>query len=1071
MPHMSSLKFRFFLVLTLALLAISPARVQAQAENSNAASRLYNNAAERQNLGQYDVAAQKWNEFIQKFPNDSRLDNVHYFLGLCLLKEKNFPEANKAFEIVISKYPKSTKLAACSYNRASALYQLAVGSKKSDDYKIAARAFADTANQHKATRYGDMATYYQGESLYSAGDAAGSTAAYDALIKNFPKSSLLADAYYALGTTQQELGQDEAAARTYSDFLSKKELASSKIAPEIGLRYGMSLFNQKKYNEAEKLFDSAAKVPNFQHAPFALLRQAQCQLEKGKVAEAANLFVELPKKFPKSPYRIPAELAAGRCFYQTDRLDDARKLLEPIAKTKSNEAPEAAYWLGRTLLKLDNPQDAVAVLDAAVASFKEGPFAAYLQVARLDAMFELPERRVQTQAPYADFARQNPDHPLAGQAAYMSALVALGRSDYAQARSQGEAFLANSKFAHSELTPAVLYIAAEGYLLDTSSNNSANAAKAEALYRLLVSKHPEHSRAARSHLRIGWCLYQAKKFQEAGSYLQTNFGKLTQPDHKAEAQLLLGRSLSGQKKETEALAAFDKALKENSEWERSDEVLAAAAQCERSLNNIAGAKSRLERLVKDYPQSELLGQAIYHLGEISQGENKSDAAVARYREVINRFADSEFSAPARYGIAACLFAKEDYNGAITSLNELLTNKVEADITSRAQYLRGVVYQRLKKPAEAVKDLEAFLSSSPTGDLALDARCALALGQVELGQFDQANASVTALLQAKSDYAHADKIFYEMGHALLQQKKEDEAIASFKQLVEKLPKSRLVAECYFHLGRQHEEKADATKADDAKKVEIIAAAKLFESGLASAKDKPMREKLQYKLGDMQFRQDLFEQAAQTLQAQIHEHPNGELVGPGRFLAAECLFRLNKRAEALPLFDKVIKDKVAHYEDDALYRAGECAADSDKWPESQQYYTTLVAQFKDYQQVNEARYGIVLALIKQKKLDEAKPICEQIVDSTESETAAKAFFTLGEIAFARGEMNEAIDHFLNVAVGYPYPKWKPLARFEAGRCFMELKQYDKAIKSLERVIKEYPDHEKVKDCQKLIAAMQK
>ncbi len=38
-------------------------------------------------------------------------------------------------------------------------------------------------------------------------------------------------------------------------------------------------------------------------------------------------------------------------------------------------------------------------------------------------------------------------------------------------------------------------------------------------------------------------------------------------------------------------------------------------------------------------------------------------------------------------------------------------------------------------------------------------------------------------------------------------------------------------------------------------------------------------------------------------------------------------------------------------------------------------------------------------------------------------------------------------------------------------MELKQYDKAIKSLERVIKEYPDHEKVKDCQKLIAEMKK
>ena len=77
-------------------------------------------------------------------------------------------------------------------------------------------------------------------------------------------------------------------------------------------------------------------------------------------------------------------------------------------------------------------------------------------------------------------------------------------------------------------------------------------------------------------------------------------------------------------------------------------------------------------------------------------------------------------------------------------------------------------------------------------------------------------------------------------------------------------------------------------------------------------------------------------------------------------------------------------------------------------------------------------------------------EQITRETETEAAAKARFMVGEIAFGQKKYEEAIEHYLEVAVGYPYKEWQALARYETGRCFAELGDKDKAIAARKKVL---------------------
>ena len=114
----------------------------------------------------------------------------------------------------------------------------------------------------------------------------------------------------------------------------------------------------------------------------------------------------------------------------------------------------------------------------------------------------------------------------------------------------------------------------------------------------------------------------------------------------------------------------------------------------------------------------------------------------------------------------------------------------------------------------------------------------------------------------------------------------------------------------------------------------------------------------------------------------------------------------------------------------------------------------------------RYGLARAVQQQKQFDRALQIYDEITRQTETETAAKARFMIGEIRFGQMQYEEAIEHFLLVSVGYPYEEWQALARFETSRCFVELKDVKRAIKTLREMIDKHPEHPRTKDAEKML-----
>ena len=96
-------------------------------------------------------------------------------------------------------------------------------------------------------------------------------------------------------------------------------------------------------------------------------------------------------------------------------------------------------------------------------------------------------------------------------------------------------------------------------------------------------------------------------------------------------------------------------------------------------------------------------------------------------------------------------------------------------------------------------------------------------------------------------------------------------------------------------------------------------------------------------------------------------------------------------------------------------------------------------------------------------------EKVTEETDTETAAKARFMIGECCFAQKKHKEASKHFLKAAFAYGHKEWSAMAWFEAARCFEVLKDVDQAKNCYQQMIEKFPEHSKIADAKKRLAEL--
>lgn len=223
------------------------------------------------------------------------------------------------------------------------------------------------------------------------------------------------------------------------------------------------------------------------------------------------------------------------------------------------------------------------------------------------------------------------------------------------------------------------------------------------------------------------------------------------------------------------------------------DVLALSVEALRRSGDTAGARARLEGVLKKQPENY---DALLHLARLDLAEGKLDTAVKRTDAVLGMRPTLLGAFFVRSEAASRLGKVEDSRAALESVLKIHPGDIEGSIALADLLEKGATKEGLAQAVELYKKVLAT-----KGAPLLRAHYGLAWVYERSNQLDLAAAEYReALLLAPGDAAVVNSV----GVVLLRQKKFQEAIVQFKRAIDLDP---LAPEAYANLGAVADEQAD------------------------------------------------------------------------------------------------------------------------------------------------------------------------------------------------------------------------------------------------------------------------
>jgi len=386
--------------------------------------------------GELSKSSETWNHLIARVPSFTLNDYAHYYLAESYRRQGRQAEALKSYQDLIDRYPSSllqpegqfklAKVLALQKRYVEAVTVYATFLRKFPHHPLASRALWESAHaleaqgdfkaalesygklqkaypysfwaaqarkrekeiftQHPELRpsWDDRKLYGEGSRLYGLSLFAQAEEALARLAQEFPRSPLMEKALPLLGKAQYSLRENEAALKTFEDFLVRypqsKELPSvlhmiarihlrreegdkflaayqrlSASYPTdkwtletlylVGTYYEESLQDFRKALEVYNNF--LRRPPRSSRREDALWRMAWIYYRSGEYPRARSILTELIEKYPNSYYLEEAIYWAGRA---SEKLGDWRKAIEFFQRNRL--VRPRSYYGSRSLNRL-----------------------------------------------------------------------------------------------------------------------------------------------------------------------------------------------------------------------------------------------------------------------------------------------------------------------------------------------------------------------------------------------------------------------------------------------------------------------------------------------------------------------------------------------------------------------------------------------------------------------------------------------------------------------------------------------------------------------------------------------
>ncbi|MGC8777334.1 MAG: tetratricopeptide repeat protein [Candidatus Caldatribacteriaceae bacterium] len=201
--------------------------------------------------------------------------------------------------------------------------------------------------------------------------------------------------------------------------------------------------------------------------------------------------------------------------------------------------------------------------------------------------------------------------------------------------------------------------------------------------------------------------FYERTLQEAENFLVAYSGGSSAPG----IWFIKGASLFELERYLEAVSALTPVANSPSDFADDAQYLIAKSFGE-GLRDYWKAIVEYQRFVEQYPQSELLGNAYYEMGDCYYIVEEYPKALSAYEKAQEQ--GGEAGRKALYSLAHCLYKLEFYNRAASRFLEYVEKYPDTDLSDDAQYFAGASLYKASRFSEALSAFEECVARYPQG---------------------------------------------------------------------------------------------------------------------------------------------------------------------------------------------------------------------------------------------------------------------------------------------------------------------------------------------------------------------
>jgi len=635
------------------------------------------------------------NDLITRDPSGEYTDNALFDLGALAYDEKKIDEAKDDFTRVASSFPQSDVLPD-SYMMVGECLSTELNFKEARDWYQRAASSPNASFDVKLN-----SSYQVAWCLYKMNQKKESVQKFTDFISAYPQHPKAADAHFWRAEAEYALGDYDHALEGY-----KWMVASGNTAKREESMYGIgwSYFKAGNFQNAIDGFEQLiASYPSGSMSLDARLRIGDAYFELKDYTRAEGSYRVVMRLFPNDNGVDYASYQLGQALFRQQAFSDAYKQFESLIKNypASNLADDAQYALGWINFQRKEFPDAIDEFQKLISSYPKSDLIPRALYSTGDSYYNLKK--------YPEAIK-----------AYRELISRYPQSSYVADALNGEQYCLTAEGKRNEALHVMdSYIKenpgstmGEDLLLKKGDMlfGQGDYSGAEAQYREFVQKYPKSKNLATALYWVAKCLRAQDKLNDATAILEQSI-------HTAGASPgTIARSL-----------------------EESAEIYIAGKEYDKAFGD-------LNRIVKEFQDSEVYPEALYQMGNLYIENNNLAEAKDEFETVISKFPSSTAAVKGKLGLVRIELADGKFPAANEQATEIATTRTD-EFGAEAQYLSGVAYSGAKDWKNAITALLRVTYVFPTYDRWV-AKSYVALGDAYIATQES--------LKAKSAYQNAMK---------------------------------------------------------------------------------------------------------------------------------------------------------------------------------------------------------------------------------------------------------------------------------------------------------------------------